>query len=134
MAKDYYELLGVHRNATDADLKRAYRRLAHEHHPDKNPGDKASEEKFKAISEAYSVLSDAQKRAYYDQYGTAPGAPGAGPGGFGAGAGMGDIFGDIFEEFFGGGRGRSRATAGDDVIGWPVSYDQILAPSESLMT
>jgi molecular chaperone DnaJ len=114
MAKDYYELLGVHRNATDADLKKAYRRLAHEHHPDKNPGDKAAEDKFKEISEAYAVLSDGQKRAYYDQYGVAPGSQGGGPGGFG-GAGMGDIFGDIFEEFFGGSRGRSRATAGDDL-------------------
>jgi molecular chaperone DnaJ len=117
MAKDYYVLLGVHKNATDADLKRAYRKLAHEFHPDKNPGNKASEEKFKEINEAYEVLSDAQKRAYYDQYGVAPGAQGAGPGfgGFGAGAGMGDIFGDIFEEFFGGGRGRSQAAAGDDL-------------------
>jgi len=114
MAKDYYELLGVHRNATDAELKRAYRRLAHEHHPDKNAGNKEAEEKFKEINEAYEVLSDGQKRAYFDQYGVAPGAQGAGPGGFG-GAGMGDIFGDIFEEFFGGGRGRSRATAGDDL-------------------
>lgn len=111
MAKDYYELLGVHRNATEAELKRAYRRLAHEHHPDKNPGDKAAEEKFKEISEAYAVLSDAQKRAYYDQYGTAPGAQG-GPGFSGD---MGDIFGNIFEEFFGGGRGRTRATTGDDL-------------------
>jgi molecular chaperone DnaJ len=114
MAKDYYELLGAHRNATEAELKRAYRRLAHEHHPDKNPGNKASEDKFKEINEAYEVLSDAQKRAYYDQYGVAPGTQGAGPGGFG-GAGMGDIFGDIFEEFFGGGRGRSRASAGEDL-------------------
>jgi len=115
MAKDFYELLGVQRNATDADLKRAYRKLAHECHPDKNPGDKASEEKFKEVSAAYEVLSDAQKRAYYDQYGVAPGTQGAGPGGFG-GAGMGDIFGDIFEEFFGNARGgRSRATAGDDL-------------------
>jgi molecular chaperone DnaJ len=114
MAKDYYDLLGVHRNATDAELKRAYRRLAHEHHPDKNPGNKESEDKFKEISEAYAVLSDAQKRAYYDQYGSAPGAQGSGPG-FG-GADMGDIFGGIFEEFFGGGgRGRTRATAGDDL-------------------
>ena len=112
MAKDYYGLLGVHRNATDAELKRAYRRLAHEHHPDKNQGNKAAEEKFKEISEAYEVLSDPQKRAYYDQYGTAPGAQGqAGFGGFG----MGDVFGDIFEQFFGGGAGRSRATAGDDL-------------------
>jgi len=114
MAKDYYELLGVQRNATAADLKRAYRKLAHEHHPDKNPGNKAAEDKFKEVNEAYEVLSDAQKRAYYDQYGVAPGTQGAGPGGF-AGAGMGDIFGDIFEEFFGGARGRSRATAGDDL-------------------
>ena len=116
MAKDYYTLLGVHRNATDAELKRAYRRLALEFHPDKNPGNKAAEDKFKEISEAYEVLSDPQKRAYFDQFGVAPGAQGAGPGfsGFGAGMGMGDIFGDIFEDFFGG-RGRSRATAGEDL-------------------
>ncbi len=113
MAADYYELLGVHRNATDAEIKRAYRRLAHEYHPDKNPGNKSAEEKFKEINQAYEVLSDGQKRTYYDQYGVAPGAQGAGPG-FG-GVGMGDIFGDIFEEFFGGGRGRARATAGDDL-------------------
>jgi molecular chaperone DnaJ len=118
MAKDYYQLLGVHKNATDAEIKRAFRRLAHQHHPDKNPGDKAAEEKFKEINEAYEILSDAQKRAYYDQYGVAPGAQGAGPGGFGGygpGMGMGDIFGDIFGEFFGGGRGRTRAVQGDDL-------------------
>ncbi len=114
MGKDYYELLGIHRNATDAEIKRAYRRLAHEHHPDKNPGNKSAEEKFKEINEAYVVLSDSQKRAYYDQFGTAPGAQG-GPGGFGAGMGMGDIFGDIFGEFFGTGRGGVRATVGEDV-------------------
>jgi molecular chaperone DnaJ len=116
MAKDYYQLLGVHRNATEVELKRAYRKLAQEFHPDKNQGNKDSEEKFKEINEAYEVLSDPQKRAYFDQYGVAPGAqPGGGPG-FG-GAGMGDIFGDIFEEFFGGGggRGRARATQGDDL-------------------
>jgi molecular chaperone DnaJ len=113
MAKDYYELLGVHRNSGDAELKRAYRRLAHLHHPDKNPGDKASEDKFKEINEAYEVLSDPQKRAYYDQYGTAPGAQGGG--GAGYGAGMGDIFGDIFGEFFGTSRGGTRAMAGEDL-------------------
>ncbi|MEK6697591.1 MAG: molecular chaperone DnaJ [Nitrospirota bacterium] len=116
MAKDYYELLGVHRNATEADLKRAYRRLAHEHHPDKNPGSKASEDKFKEINAAYEVLSDPEKRAYYDQYGAAPGAQGQGGfGGYGAGMGMGDIFGDIFSEFFGARGGRSRAAAGEDL-------------------
>ena len=115
MAKDFYEQLGVHRNASEAEIKRAFRRLAVQYHPDKNPGDKASEEKFKEISHAYEVLSDPEKRAYYDQYGVAPGAQGAGPGGFGAGMGMGDIFGDIFGEFFGGGRGRTRAVAGDDL-------------------
>ena len=113
MAKDYYELLGVHRNAGDAELKRAYRRLAHQHHPDKNPGDKASEDKFKEVNEAYEVLSDPQKRAYYDQYGTAPGAQGGGAAGYGAG--MGDIFGDIFGEFFGTSRGGTRAMAGEDL-------------------
>lgn len=116
MAKDLYELLGVHRNASEADIKRAFRRLAVQYHPDKNPGDKVSEDKFKEVSHAYEVLSDPEKRAYYDQFGVAPGAGGAGPGGFGGfGGGVGDIFGDIFGEFFGGGRGRSRAVAGDDV-------------------
>jgi len=115
MAKDFYELFGVHRNATDAEIKRAYRRLAHLHHPDKNPGDKSAEDTFKEISSAYEVLSDPQKRAYYDQYGVAPGTQGSGPGGFGAGMGMGDIFGDIFGEFFGGGRSGARAVAGDDL-------------------
>jgi len=117
MAKHFYELFSVHRNASEADIKRAFRRLAVQHHPDKNPGDKQSEEKFKEISHAYEVLSDPEKRAYYDQFGVAPGAagPGGGPGGFGAGMGMGDIFGDIFGEFFGGGRGRSRAAAGEDL-------------------
>jgi molecular chaperone DnaJ len=127
MAKDYYQLLGVHKNATDAELKRAYRRLAHEYHPDKNQGNKAAEEKFKEINEAYAVLSDGQKRAYFDQYGTAPGAAGQGFGG-GAGAGMADIFGDIFEDFFGGGHGRARATAGEDLrYNLKISFEEAAA-------
>jgi len=115
--KDYYELLGVPRDATDADLKKAFRQLALKYHPDRNPGDKASEDKFKEINEAYSCLSDQTKRAHYDRYGTADGAgAGYGPFGAGAGAGFGDIFEDIFGDFFGGfsgQRGRRPARGND---------------------
>ncbi len=75
--RDYYEVLGVHRNASETEIKKAFRKVAVQHHPDKNPGDKAAEEKFKEASEAYEVLSDAQKRAQYDQFGHA-GVSGAG--------------------------------------------------------
>lgn len=104
MAKrDYYEILGVHRNASDAEIKKAYRRLALQCHPDRNPGDKASEEKFKEINEVYACLSDPQKRSYYDQFGVAEGiGVGTGFGGFG------DIFEDIFGDFFGTFTGRTR--------------------------
>ena len=113
MASNYYEQLGVGRDASDNDLKRAYRQLAMQCHPDKNPGDKNAEERFKQISEAYAVLSDPEKRAYYDRFGTAPGA--AGGGGFEQG--FGTLFEDIFENFFsGGGRGRRpRAARGEDL-------------------
>ena len=113
MASNYYELLGVGRDAGDNDLKRAYRQLAMQCHPDKNPGDKAAEERFKQISEAYAVLSDPEKRAYYDRFGTAPGA--AAGGGFDGG--FGTLFEDIFENFFsGGGRSRrTRAARGEDL-------------------
>ena len=112
MASNYYEELGVGRDATDTDLKRAYRQLAMQFHPDKNPGDKAAEERFKQISEAYAVLADPEKRAYYDRFGTAPGTSG---GGFEQG--FGTLFEDIFENFFaGGGRGRrTRAARGEDL-------------------
>ncbi len=111
--RDYYEVLGVPKNADDAALKKAYRVLAKKYHPDSNPGDKEAERKFKEASEAYSVLSDPEKRQQYDQFGHAAfegGAGGAGGfGGFDFWADMGDIFGDIFGDMFGGGRSRSRS-------------------------
>lgn len=102
---DYYSVLGIGKEASDADIKKAYRRKAQEFHPDKNPGNKDAEQKFKEVQEAYEVLSDPQKRAGFDRFGTA-GASGAGPQGFGGGGfdpnGFGN-FADIFESFFGGG-------------------------------
>lgn len=110
--RDYYEVLGVDKNADDAALKKAYRVLAKKYHPDMNPGDTAAEKKFKEASEAYAVLSDPEKRRQYDQYGHAAFEPGAG-GGFGgfdfSSMDFGDIFGDIFGDFFGGSRrGRNN--------------------------
>lgn len=103
--RDYYEVLGVARNASEADIKKAYRRLAMKHHPDRNPDDKASEESFKEAKEAYEVLTDAQKRGVYDQYGHAGLDPHRGGGsGFASGDVFGDIFGDVFGDIFGGGR------------------------------
>lgn len=111
--RDYYEVLGVSKNATADEIKHAYRKVAKKYHPDMNPGDKNAEEKFKEASEAYEVLSDPEKKARYDQFGHAAfeqGGGGAGGfGGFDFGSGdMGDIFGDIFGDFFGGGS-RSNA-------------------------
>ena len=107
--RDYYEVLGVSKSATDDELKKAYRKLAKKYHPDTNPGDKEAEAKFKEASEAYAVLSDVEKRRQYDQFGHAAFEQGGGgAGGFGGfdfnAADMGDIFGDIFGDFFGGGR------------------------------
>lgn len=111
--RDYYEVLGVSKSATDDELKKAYRKLAKKYHPDTNPGDKEAEAKFKEASEAYAVLSDADKRRQYDQFGHAAFEQGGGAGGFGGfdfnAADMGDIFGDIFGDFFGGGRSRGGA-------------------------
>ncbi|MDO4637377.1 MAG: molecular chaperone DnaJ [Lautropia sp.] len=113
MAKrDYYNVLGVGKNATDEEIKKAYRKMAMKYHPDRNPGDKQAEEKFKEVGEAYDVLSDRGKRDAYDRYGhagvdgMAGGGAGAGAGGFG---GFAEAFGDIFGDIFGGGSGRGGA-------------------------
>ena len=109
--RDYYEVLGVEKNADDAALKKAYRGLAKKYHPDVNPGDAEAEKKFKEASEAYAILSDPEKRKQYDQFGHAAfdGGAGGGPGGFDfGGADFGDIFGDIFGDFFGGGSRRAQ--------------------------
>lgn len=128
MAKrDYYETLGVSRDAGEVELKRAYRQLALQYHPDRNPGDKDSEERFKEVSEAYSVLSDPEKRAQYDRFGFV-GVTGGGfdPSDFG----LGTIFGDLFEGFFGGStrgqRTRTRARRGED-----LQYDLELSMEEA---
>ena len=124
--RDYYEVLGVARDAGDDELKKAYRRCAMKHHPDRNPGDASALEAFKECKEAYEVLSDGGKRRMYDQHGHAAfehgmGGGNAGPGGFG-GADMGDIFGDIFGNIFGGGGGSRGPRRGADV-GYVMELD-----------
>lgn len=115
--KDYYQVLGVARNASEEEIKKSYRKLAMKYHPDRNPDDKEAEAKFKEAKEAYEILSDSRKRSAYDQFGHAGVDPsmGGGPQGFD----IGDIFGDIsdiFGDIFGGGGGRSRSQRGSDLM------------------
>lgn len=117
--RDYYEVLGVQKNATEAEVKKAFKKMAMKHHPDRNPDNKESEEKFKEAKEAYDILSNAQKRAAYDQFGHAGVDPSMGGGGGRGGAGAGnfsDVFGDVFGDIFGGGGGgRSNVRRGSDL-------------------
>ena len=143
--RDYYEVLGIGKNATDAEIKSAYRKLAKKYHPDLNPGDKEAEEKFKEVNEANDVLSDPQKRQRYDQFGFAgvdpnyAAANGGGAGGFGGGFGgvdLGDIFGDIFGGGFGGGfsgfgGGSSTRTANAPRKGHDIQVSVILTFEEA---
>ena len=131
MAKqDFYELLGVQRAASAEDIKKAYRKLAMQHHPDRNPGDKASEHKFKELSEAYEVLKDDQKRAAYDRFGHAAfenGSGGGAPGGFGGFAnagGFADIFDEMFGEFMGGQRGGGQGRGSDLRYNLEISLEE----------
>ena len=113
--KDYYEVLGVNRDASEDDIKKSYRKLAMKFHPDRNPDNPKAEEQFKEAKQAYEILSDANKRAAYDQYGHAgvdPSVAGAGAAGMG---GFADAFGDLFGDIFGGGRGRSNVYRGADL-------------------
>jgi len=138
--RDFYEILGVSRSASADEIKKAYRKVAMQYHPDRNPGDKEAEEKFKEAAEAYEILSDADKRAKYDRYGHQAFGPGTGGGGFGGGMDMndifsqfGDIFGnDMFGSFFGsggnqrGGGGRSRGTRGSNLrIKLKLNFEEI---------
>lgn len=129
MSKDYYKILGVDKDASQAEIKKAYRKEAHKHHPDKSGGD---EDKFKRVSEAYSVLSDEEKRSKYDRFGSDFDQAGAGAGsgfsGFGGGQAHGFDMGDIFSEFFGGG----ARTATQQAVGQDVQVDTELSFKESV--
>jgi len=135
MAKrDYYEILGVNRQATEGDMKSAFRKLAKEHHPDRNPGDTSAEQKFKELNEAYEVLKDPQKRAAYDQFGHAAFEGGrGGQSGFGPdfASSMSDIFDDLFGEFMGGRRGNQRGRGTGRERGADMRYNMEISLAEA---
>ena len=123
--QDYYETLGVARSASADELKKAYRKLAMQYHPDRNPDDKAAEQKFKEISEAYDILKDKEKRATYDRFGHEAFANGGGgAGGFGGGAGFADIFDEMFGDFMGGRRGNRPQTGSDLRYNMQISLEE----------
>ena len=141
MSQDFYDLLGVSKQATDSEIKRAYRKMANKYHPDKNQGDSGAEAKFKEVSKAYETLSDPQKRRMYDQFGEQGANMGGGPGGFGQGFGGFDFsgngaeaFADIFETFFGGGgrRGGSQKTGPRQTPGEDLEMHMELTFDESI--
>ena len=135
---DYYAILGVERDASSEDLKKAYRKLALQHHPDRNPDDKAAEQRFREVGEAYEVLKDPQKRAAYDRYGKAAFEQGNGFAGGGAGGGFADIFDEMFGDFFSGGRGGGRrggASRGGDLrYNMEISLEEAFAGKQAKFT
>ena len=142
--RDYYEVLGVQKGATDAEIKKAYRRLAKENHPDLHPGDNEAESRFKEINEAYEVLSDSDKRSRYDQFGFAGVDPNYGAGGVGFGGGfdggfefgdLGDIFGSFFGGGFGGGRARTGPQRGESLrMGLTITFEEAAFGCEKEVT
>ncbi len=129
--RDYYEVLGVSRTCTEAELKAAFRKLAMQHHPDRNPGDKDCEHRFKEINEAYDVLKDGDKRAAYDRFGHAAFEHGSGGGGHGFGADFAATFSDIFEDLFGMGGGRRGARSSGRERGADLRYNMEISLEEA---